>query len=486
MSLSSVLQIAQNSLTNMTRRTAVVARNISEVNSADYSRRDTATVTTAVGARVVDPRRATDLRLERATLAALSDNSAQQLLSDRLDMLHSLIAGGDGGSFSDRLTELHNNLQTYSASPDNALLGGAVVTSARELVLSLTDATSAVQAFRAQADKEIGTAVDGLNRLLGEFETVNNEIVQGTTLGRDVNDQLDRRSALLTEIAGIVPVNAISRSNNDLVLITVSGTTLFETTARTVAFTPTATFAPGMSGNPVFIDMVRLTTGSGPDSAASGSLEALLRLRDGTAVTLQNQLDETARGLIESFAERDPAGGPLPPLAGLFTYSGGPALPPSGMLVAGLAADLSVNAAFDPDQGGNVALLRDGGANGAAYVQNTGGYASFADRLITYAQGLDGNQGFDAVAGLSTSTSLVKFAGQSLAWFGGKRADVMDAADRSDALYTRLAESLANATGVNMDTEMAKLGELEHGYEASARLIRVVDQMLQDLMDAVR
>ncbi len=55
-----------------------------------------------------------------------------------------------------------------------------------------------------------------------------------------------------------------------------------------------------------------------------------------------------------------------------------------------------------------------------------------------------------------------------------------------NALMTRTGEALSNATGVNIDEEMAKLLELEHSYSGSGPLITAVDEMLTVLMSAVR
>ncbi|TIU54803.1 MAG: flagellar hook-associated protein FlgK, partial [Mesorhizobium sp.] len=53
------------------------------------------------------------------------------------------------------------------------------------------------------------------------------------------------------------------------------------------------------------------------------------------------------------------------------------------------------------------------------------------------------------------------------------------------ALATRTAEALSNDTGVNVDQEMSLLLDLEHTYQASARMMKTVDDMLDALMNAV-
>ncbi len=486
MSLSSVLQIAQNSLANMTRRTGVLARNVNDSNNEYYARRDLQTITLPTGAQTSSIRRATDVRLERASIEASSASSGNSLLSGRLEALNALLAGEDGAlRVSDQLTALHDSIQTYSGAADNALLGEAVLGDARKMVAELNDATRSVQDFRLQVDKEIGQTVTTLNALLKDFESVNNQIKQGTRLGQDVNDALDRRSELLNSIAEIVPVSPLVRDNEDMVLLTASGATLFETEPRLVSFTPQTALAPGSTGNPVFVDVVQLNFAGTSNSQVSGKLDGLLRLRDKVAPDLQKQLDETARTLVAAFAETDTTGSSLPPLQGLFAWTGGPGLPPSGALVNGLAGTISVNAAYDPEAGGTVTRLRDAGSNGAAYNANPAGLPSYADRLIDLAKQFDTSRSFDAAAGLGTGLSMVEFSSRSSGWFSGQRADAANATDLSEAKFARIRESVSNQTGVNIDIEMAKLGELENGYQASARLLNVADQMLQSLLDAV-
>ncbi len=50
----------------------------------------------------------------------------------------------------------------------------------------------------------------------------------------------------------------------------------------------------------------------------------------------------------------------------------------------------------------------------------------------------------------------------------------------------RTSAALSNETGVNIDEEMALLLDLEHSYQASARLISAVDDMLSTLLAAVQ
>ncbi|MET2830481.1 flagellar hook-associated protein FlgK [Mesorhizobium shangrilense] len=482
MSLSTALSIAQSALMNTARQTSVVSRNVSDADNPNYTRRISVVVSTAPGARTVDIQRQTNDLLFRQNLSALSAYSGQSALYNGMDQLDVAVNGVDNASSpSTAIGNLQQALQLYATSPSNQNLGSSVIDAAKQVVRSLNQGSKAIQDFRTQTDGQIGTAVNDLNSLLNQFQDANTAVMSGTRSGTDVSDALDQRDALLKKIADYVPVSTFTRGDNDMVITTGDGTTLFETIPRTVSFAPSSSSTAGVAGNAVYIDNVPLSAGTGGNTSASGKLAGLLQLRDDVASKMQSQLDETARGLITAFAETAPS---MPNAAGLFTWSGAPAVPAAGTLVNGLAASISINTAMDPSTGGNPTLLRDGGANGAAYVANTGG-ASYSNLLVAYGDRLDKPMTFDSAAGISATSSVSDYAANSIGWFQGVRQQASTAADAKEALASRSADALSNATGVNIDQEMSLMLDLEHSYQASARMMKTVDDMMTALMNAV-
>lgn len=468
---------------NTARQTSVVSRNVADASNPDYSRRQAVVTSTAPGARSVDIQRAANELLFRQNLGALSAWSGQSALYSGMDQLGVAVNGVDNASSpSTAIADLQKALQLYATSPSNQNLGASVIDAAKQVVRSLNEGSKAVQDFRTQTDGQIATAVDDLNSLLSQFQDANTAVMSGTRSGTDVSDALDQRDALLKKISNYVPVSTFTRGDNDMVITTGDGTTLFETIPRTVTFAASAGYTAGTVGNALYIDNVPISAGAGGNTSASGTLAGLLQLRDGVASTMQSQLDETARGLIIAFAETAPS---MANAAGLFTWSGAPAVPAAGTLVNGLAASISVNAAMDPSTGGNPTLLRDGGANGAAYVANTGGGASYSTLLIAYGDRLDQPMTFDPAAGVSATSSVSDYAANSIGWFEGVRQQASTASDAKEALASRSAEALSNATGVNVDQEMSLLLDLEHTYQASARMMKTVDDMMTALLNAV-
>ncbi|MBW3097353.1 flagellar hook-associated protein FlgK [Pseudohoeflea coraliihabitans] len=485
MSLSQAINTAQSSLSNTSTKTSVISRNISNAANPDYNRRSAVLMTTWAGASVATTQRSQNETLLRESLTGTAAAASQQTLLDGLSRLQSIFGGNDyETSPASLLAGFRDTLSTYAVKPSENTLAETAIADAVQLARGLQTASAAVQDARYSADQQIARDVDQLNSLLGEFQKANDAIVRGTQAGSDINNELDVREKLLKEISGIVSVSTVTRSGNDLAIYTTDGLTLFERVPRPVTFVPSSGYSATLTGNAVYIDGAALPPGEGASTNGAGSLQAHLQIRDTYAPTLQNQLDEIARGLVTVFAESDQSATPtLPDMPGLFTWAGG-TVPSTGTLQKGIAASITVNPAVLSSKGGNPSLLRDGGINGAAYSVNPAANASFAQQLDAYVQAFEVPLTFDSAASLGASASLTGFAADSIGWLEQNRSEASSAAEVREAYRFRTTESYFNATGVSLDEEMSLLLELEQSYKASARLISAVDEMLQALLAA--
>lgn len=485
MSLSSAINTAQSSLSNYATQTNILSRNISNASNPDYARRNAALSTSLAGAQVVEIQRAHDAMLFQKNISSLSTANGQKELLTGLTNLKDILGGNDyETSPAALIATLRDTLSTYAAKPGEGTLAQTAVADANTVAIGLRDASAAVQNVRLQADQEIAREVHTLNELLARFEVNNREIVRGTYIDNDMSAELDEREALLKQITAIIGVTPVVRSGNDMALYTNDGTTMFETVARSVTFDTSSGFSATIQGNAIYVDGVQLPAGQGATTTARGSLQALLQIRDDYAPTMQSQLDEIARSLIVTFAEKDQSATPtLPDAPGLFTWVGA-TVPAGATLVPGIAATITVNPALVQSLGGNPQLLRDGGINGAAYVANPLALASFSALIDGFVLALDAPIAFDPAAGISVSGSVLGFAADSVGWLELARSEADTASEVREATRYRSEEAYSNLTGVSLDEEMSVLLELEQSYKASARLISTVDQMLQALLAA--
>lgn len=482
MSLASSLGTAQAIFRNTGQQTSVLTTNVSNDGNDNYARRQTVVVQTVYGATMVQTERSQQMALLRQFSNSTSQQSAQDTLLEGLETLSSTLGGNDYElSTATYLANLQSSLQSFAAAPGEYALASTVVTDAIDVANSLNNAAAATQSLRADTDAQIAEQVESLNKLLAEFKTVNDTVVRLTATGGDADNYLDRRDTLVKEISGIVGVSINMRDFGDMVLYTSDGTTLFETDPREVTFTRTNTYDATVSGNAVYIDGTPVRAGVGGNTDGQGTLSALVQLRDVIAPTFQTQLDEVARGLIEAFAESDP-NGVDPDMPGLFTWPGGTTLT-SGVVEPGLSALIRVNTAVRSDSGGDPMLIRDGGINGATYVQNTGGSSGFTDLINAYVDELSADRSFSADADLTTATSLMSFSSDSIGWLEEYRSNATTASENKTALYERTYQTYSTKTGVSLDEELSLLLDVEQSYKAAAKLVSTIDEMLQAVLE---
>ncbi|MCO5733035.1 flagellar hook-associated protein FlgK [Rhizobium sp. SSA_523] len=494
MSLSSARSTAQAIFNNTARQSAVIGTNISNVQNPDYNKRTVMIVSTEDGARVGSVYREENAALFRQALDSLSDASGQQTLVEGLTSQIANLLGGNNYGLSPNtyLTKFYSALESYTAKPSDKTLASGAISAARDLTDSLNKTSKGLQDIRADADKKISEQVGNLNKLLERFEAKNNEVIQATATGRDANSAIDERASLLKKISEIVGVRTTIRENGDMALYTKDGTTLFETIPRKVSFTPTVTYDAATIGGKVQIEGVTLPPGKGGDTSASGSLQALLQIRDDIAPTFQRQMDEIANRLIDIFKETA-----NPPSTdermGLFVDSGSTTGTVGG--IDNLAFRISINSAVTPP-GGDPAKLRDGNINGAGYGSNTTNSSGYSDLLKKYADlfndtgqrkapATDRFPEFAAATEIGGFQTLLNFSTASTGWFETIRSSASKADETKTALMSRTSEAYSNTTGVSLDEELSLLLEVEQSYKAGTKLLNTVDEMIKTLLDSV-
>ena len=481
MSLASSLNTANSIFRNTSQQTSVISTNIANTGNENYVRRDAVVTQTVYGASTVQNERSQQMALLRQMASSTGQQSAQSTLLDGLTTLSDALGGNDYElSPSAYLANLQSSLQSFAASPGEYALASTVVTDAIDVVNSLNNATATTQELREDTDSQMFEQVESLNKLLAEFKIVNDTVVRQAATGGSADDYLDRRDTLLKEISKIVGVSVNMRDNSDMVLYTYDGTTLFETDPREVSFVRTYTYDATVTGNAIYIDGTPVRAGVGGNTDGQGSLASLVQIRDVIAPTFQTQLDEVARGLIEAFQEVDTGGGGE--LPGLFTWPTG-TIPLTGTVEPGLAALIRVNTAVRSDSGGDPMLIRDGGINGAAYVQNTDGSSGFTDLINSYVDELAANRSFSADADLKTDASVLSFASNSIGWLEELRSNATTANENKQALYERTFQTYSSKTAVSLDEELSLLLDVEQSYKAAAKLVSTVDEMLRAVLE---
>jgi len=84
------------------------------------------------------------------------------------------------------------------------------------------------------------------------------------------------------------------------------------------------------------------------------------------------------------------------------------------------------------------------------------------------------------------TTSLDSYADSIVSNIANEASVAQDRADTATLIAEQTATDLRNLTGVNIDEEMTHIVDLEAKYEAAATLIATIQDLFQDLLNAVR
>lgn len=480
MGLSNAWNVATSSLATNAGLTTIVSRNISNAqNSTGYVSAKVANLVTGSGGAAIIQSIGdlTNATLFNSMLSSASSNAAAQALSNGVTQLQQTVSDATtttssttaANSPSALLQAFSTTLQTYSAAPSNSSAASAVVTAAQNLAQGLNSASATTQGVRETADQNMVQSVATINSLLAQFQTVNTTIVNGTATGADITDAIDQRNTILQSLSKQVGVNTTTSSNGSMAVYTDSGVTLFDTTARSVTMAPTTTYTASTVGASVYIDGVPVTGANATMPIQSGALAGLANLRDNVATQYQSQLDSIAGGLVNAFAETGTGG----TLAGLFTNAGGTSIPSSNL---GLAGAITVSSAATS----NPYLIRDG----INYTQNSTGAAGYNTLLLGDISAL-ANTTIPSGAGITTSSGLSGYTAASASWLDAQYQSASNNATYQSTLSTQASQALSNATGVNIDSQMSKMLQLENSYQASAKLISTINTMFGSLLQAV-
>ena len=497
MTLATAYAIINSGFNSIAAQSSTISNNIANVNTSGYVREVANQIESAFGgSEVVSISRMANAALLEQALSSTSASAAQSAVSTGLSTLAQSIsdsssststsgANQNGASPSAMIGNLQSALLTYEASPSSTAAAQSVLTAAQNLASSLNTGSQAVSQVEEQADQGMATSVNTINSLLCQFQQANNTVVAGLATGANVSQAEDQREQTLSQLAQEIGVSTSVNSNGSMSIYTDSGVTLFQDTPRTLSFTPTSTFVSGTVGNAVTVDGIPITGAAAPMAIHSGALAGNAQLRDSVAPEYQAQLDQIAAGLITDFSERGPAGN-LPVEAGLFTTPTMVGIP-TMTAASGLAASIEVNPNVDPNQGGNINLLRDGGISSGGtngYAFNTTGDASYTGYIQWMASTMSATLPFDPAAGLGASSGFAAYANDSVSWLQGQNQSATDSANYQSAVASQASAALSNATGVNLDTEMTNMLNIENSYTTSAKLLTTVNTMFSALLNA--
>lgn len=281
----------------------VVSKNVSNVSTPGYNKKIHTQSTQIVGGEGIGVRadgviRNVDEVLSRNHIEQLSVVQELDAKARFLQQIQDFHGPPDAEiAISNEVSGLYKAFIELTNEPENPFSLDVVYAQATELARKYNDFSNYIQQVRNDVQDEMQFLIADLNSYLEQMATLNELVKTEFNLGRSTAELEDQRDQVLREISKIVAVDYYETEGKEMIVQTVRGSLLVDSTPNTVYFDPSTvgvgSFYPDSVagirlGNPVTgIDITNEPT-------LSGKLGALVELRDTIMPTYSAQLDELA------------------------------------------------------------------------------------------------------------------------------------------------------------------------------------------------
>ena len=501
------LSIAMSGLANVNRGLAVISQNIANANTPGYvheTHQQSALGAGGLPLGVVSGLTVRDLNVAlqdqlTAQNAAVGQDSTRADALARIDLV--LGKPGAGNDLTSLIGHLRDGFSALLTDPSSAPQQQAVVDDARAVTSQLHATAQSIATERQTAQDQMVTDVGTLNAALARIGGLSRQIIQVRAVGGSTADLENQRDAAAQGASGLLSLKFIGQANGDMMVLTTSGLELPTSGAGLVA--KAATLGPAAAYPGGGVPGVTLNGQDVTTALNSGSIGADLTLRDSTLPTYQGTLDEFAQNMAGRFAAQglvlftDPAG--VVPVAAAVGARQAP--------YVGFSATITVNPAVlaQPSQvrdGNAVIVAAPGGAQ--AFVPNgAGGPAGFnamITRVLDFsltgqlsptavqpAPNLAGMGPFGGLASpIAAPAALGDFATAIISAQGADAASAANSATAGGDAGKALSQSLSQQSGVNMDSELSAMVQLQNAYSANARVITTMQALWTQLLQSVQ
>lgn len=455
-SLNNASSIASSSLAATQVQLSITSSNIANADTDGYTRKTASqsSVTTAgtgSGVSVSDITSNVSRLLIEDLSEATSDTAAAEKTASYLDSLQTALgttSDDSGTSLANTIAELETALSELSNTPESTTLASTAVNALDDLTAQIRSLSSDIQDLRENADSEIATAVDSANEAIEAIDQLNDLILEASARGESTADLEDERDQALIALSEYLGVESYISSDGTMKVYTSSGQVLVDGSAHTLSYDASSTVnaslsydgtASGLSG--ITVDGIDIT-----DDITSGSIAALVELRDETLPAVQEMLDELASNLIDSMNAIVP-----------------------DLLTGTDATDIAVNSSV---------------IDSPTEILGTDGDAETATALL---DALQNDTDFDAAGDLGErTTSFADYATEILSDVVSKANAASNELDAAETELSTISDTISTTYGVNIDEETARLSELETLYSISSQILSIINDMFEDLIAAVQ
>jgi len=454
-------------LSAQSRAIETAGRNLANVNNADYARQrivfgDRGTVQTPLGAQslgieALQIQQLRDTLLDRQVVrekSLLASYEAQQAAYqkaqaslgqtiDRAGETDTSGAASSGTGIAESISDFFNAFQSFAARPTDPGEKQTLIQKAGVLADRIKLSDTRLSELQSDLSYQAANDIQDANRLLATIADLNSQIgrFEINSPGSAV-DMRDQRQALLEQLGKKISI---------------------ETQPDPAGSGQMQVFTRDGSGNPVMlVDLANVTgslslngstvTGGNPPVALAltgGSVQGAILARDTGVQELRDSLDALSRQLVIAVNDA-------------YAPSGGSFFDPAGLS----AGTISVAAGL------NASTLRATTPTGAA-----------GDNDIATAVANLANKSFSTAGGDAIDGTFSQYFSTTVANFGQALSTANARVTEQANIETLVRTQRDAVSGVSLDEELTDLMKFQRSFQASSRVINVIDELLDTVVN---
>ena len=308
--MADLLNNAVSGLMAFQRALSTTSHNIANVNTPGYSRQTAEFVSNPPsffggnyfgnGVSIASVTRAYDQFLTSEVRDSTSIFTRSQKFSELSGYIDDVLADPQGG-ISPILHDFFESVQDVADDPASSTARYALINTADTLAARFQSFDQRFEELTRNTGADIRSTVDEINALVGQIRDVNvtlNDFAPSAASTQQSADLLDKRDALLAELAQKVDITVIDEGENNLSIFIGNGQTMLN---GATAFTLSAQPDNGDPGRDVISYNGLISVFDISSNLNGGELGGLLDFRNNVLEPTRNALGRTAIGLAETF-----------------------------------------------------------------------------------------------------------------------------------------------------------------------------------------
>ncbi len=450
------IETASRALRAFQRSLDTIGHNVANVNTPGYSRQtvdlsvsdpiqyvlgDTHSLGTGVNMAGIT--RIRDQFLDARLRDSYSELGRQSAMGDGSRRVESLFLDASGQGVVSALDAFYNSWSALSSNPNDPSNKVNVQTAGLQLSRNIRNIYTSLQGLENQQMSRTTEAINKIQNLANEIATLNAEVRQSLAAGGYPNDVRDKRDAALSELSKMIDIRTQEQSDGSISVYMNQFTMVDSIGARNIAGSYNAATNSLSDANGTYtVDAGELR----------GMFDSLNFISD-----MKSRLDTFANTLRTEVNALHMSGTNSAGNTNVRFFND--ATPQTG------AVDFDLDPAVSGDYN---AIVTGMGAPGDGSIAL--GLSQMRDRQF----GGLGNKSFRM------------YYGDILSDVGRSVKTAADGVATQRAVIQQVEKQVADVSGVSIDEELTNMLKFQRSYQAAAKTLTIMDEVLQDVINMLR